>query len=88
MKPKQELKIFKATSIELLKSLYYKSKAFLAEENIHNIVSEPIQLVSIPFRKIHIVKKSIHKIENELNIFKKTTIETLKSKYYESIGIV
>ena len=59
MKPKQELKIFKATSIELLKSLYYKSKAFLVEENIHNIVTEPIQLVTIPFRKIPIVNQSI-----------------------------
>ena len=88
MKTKQELKIFNATSIEILKSLYYKSKTYLEKECITNVVTLPSQLVSTPFRKMPIVKKSINKIENELNIFKNSSIETLKSKYYESIGIV
>jgi hypothetical protein len=88
MKTKQELKIFNATSIEVLKSLYYKSKTYLEKECIPSVVTLPIQIVSAPFRKVPIVKKSINKIENELKIFKNSSIETLKSKYYESIGIV
>ena len=38
MKAKQELKIFKTTSIENLKRLYYKSKTFLTEKN--TLISE------------------------------------------------
>ena len=33
MKTQHELNIFKATSIELLESLYYKSKAYLTTKN-------------------------------------------------------
>ena len=33
MKAKQELKIFKTTSIEKLKKLYYRSKTYLTEKN-------------------------------------------------------
>jgi len=88
MKTKQELKIFNTTSIEILKSLYYKSKTYLEKECLPNVTALPIQIVSTPFRKMPIVKKSINKIENELKIFKNSSIETLKSKYYESIGIV
>jgi len=45
MKPKQELRIFKATSIKILKSLYFQSKSYLAQESIQNAEPEPIQIV-------------------------------------------
>lgn len=88
MKANQELKIFKATSIEKLKALYYKSKTYLTEKNRLIVEFNQTEKELSNFNKIPILKKSLNKIENELKIFKKTTIETLKSTYYESIGII
>jgi hypothetical protein len=88
MKAKQELKIFKATSIEKLKALYYKSKTYLTEKNRLIVEFNQTEKELSHFSKIPILKKSLNKIENELKIFKKTNIETLKSTYYESIGII
>jgi len=88
MKAKQELKIFKATSIEKLKALYYKSKTYLTEKNRSIVEFNQTEKELSHFNKIPILKKSLNKIENELKIFKKTNIETLKSTYYESIGII
>ena len=88
MNANQELKIFHVTSIEKLKALYFKSKNYLTETNrliveFNQTDSELGQLSKMP-----ILKKSLNKIENELKIFKITTIETLKLKYYESTGTV
>ena len=88
MKAKQELKIFQATSIEKLKKLYYKSKSYLTEKNKLIVEFNQTEIKLDNFRKIPIMKKSVRRIDNELKIFSKTTIENLKAKYYESIGIV
>lgn len=88
MKTENELNIFKTPSIEVLKSLYYKSKAYVLaksrfKEEMNCIVKVSSQIIKSP-----IVKKSLVKLENELRIFKTQNIEVLKSLYYESIGIV
>ena len=89
MKSKQELKIFKTISIEKLKVLYYKSKMYLAEKNRLIVELNQIEEEELcPIIKMPIIKKMMSRIENELNIFKKTNLETLKSTYHESIGIV
>ena len=88
MKAKQELKIFKTTSIEKLKKLYYRSKTYLTEKNRLIVEFNQTEIKLSNFRKIPIMKKPVRKIDNELKIFRKTTIENLKAKYYESIGIV
>ena len=84
MKPKQELKIFKATSIELLKKLYYKSKSYLTENKTWDVVTDRMENESKRFGEIPILKKSLNKIETELKIFRKVNIETLKTAYYET----
>ena len=84
MKPKQELKIFKATSIELLKKLYYKSKSYLTENKTWDVVTDRMENESKRLGEIPILKKSLNKIETELKIFRKVNIETLKTAYYET----
>ena len=84
MKPKQELKIFKATSIELLKKLYSKSKSYLTENKTWEVVIDRLENESRHLGEIPILKKSLNKIENELKIFRKVNIETLKTAYYET----
>ena len=83
----KELNIFKTPNIEILKSLYYKSKSYLLNKS--KLETEFNYFEKISTRIIEpIVKKSLDKLEKELRIFKTSSIETLKSSYYESIGIV
>jgi len=88
METQFELNIFKAPSIKALKALYYKSKSYIVEKS--NLDNEAARLVRVSkkYVKLPALRKSLRKTENELNIFRKTTIETLKSAYYESISIV
>ena len=83
----KELNIFKTPNIEILKSLYYKSKSYLLykgkSETEFNYFGKISTRIIEP-----IVKKSLDKLEKELRIFKTPNIETLKTSYYESIGIV
>jgi hypothetical protein len=88
MKTQNELNIFKTMNIEVLKSLYYKSKAFLIENRSLEVETDCLAKASRYFRESPIIRKSLKKIGNELKIFKKASIETLKSSYNESIGIV
>jgi len=88
MKTQHELKIFKAQSIKALKTLYYKSKTYIVEKSNLNNETASLVRVSKKFIKLPALRKSLKKTENELNIFRKTTIETLKSAYYESTCIV
>lgn len=56
MKTQQELNIFKATSIEILESLYYKSKAYMTVKT--RLIDETSFFVKIimHFRKSLITK--------------------------------
>lgn len=83
----KELSIFNTPSIENLKSLYYKSKVYILDKSIFNYEVNCITMVATKYIE-PIVKKSLNKLEKELRIFKTSNIETLKSSYYESIGIV
>lgn len=87
MKTEKELSIFQTPSIEMLKSLYYRSKAYVLDKSRFEAETNCFTKVSTQIID-PIVKRSWNKIEKELKIFKQTTIETLKSSYYESIGIV
>lgn len=87
MKTEKELSIFQIPSIEMLKSLYYKSKAYVLDKSRFEAEANCFTKVSTQIID-PIVKRSWNKIEKELKIFKQTTIEALKSSYYESIGIV
>ncbi len=87
MKTEKELSIFQTPSIDILKSLYYKSKAYVLDKSKFEAETNCFAKVSTQIID-PIVKKSWNKLEKELKIFKQTTIEALKSSYYESIGVV
>lgn len=88
MKTMNELSIFKTTSIEVLKSLYYKSKSYILNKQQIEVKSNYVIHVTGKITASPIVKKSLNKLENELKIFNIYSIETLKKLYNESIGIV
>ena len=87
-KIKDELNIFKTPCIKGLKLIYYKSKSFVFENNFFEDNANSFSRVSKQIRDFPNFKKSLHKQENELRIFKTYTVEMLKLLYYESIGIV
>jgi len=82
------LKIFNATSIEVLKSLYYHSigSAF----NIHSWESEVTNLKQTywQYENLLTAKKSVIHIGRDLKIFNKPSIDALKFLYKKSIGYV
>lgn len=88
MKAYTDLNIFKVPSINALEKLYFKSKKYIVEKS--NIENETASLVRVTKQLIKspILRKSLKRMNNELKIFSKTTIETLKTTYHESIGIV
>jgi hypothetical protein len=88
MKTIKELNIFKTYSIEILKSLYFRSKAYELDKSRFVAGTFSLSKVSTKIKKRPIVKKSLDKLEKELLIFKTINIEKLESLYYESIGIV
>jgi len=88
MKTKNELYIFQTCNIEMLKSLYSKSKAYITDKiSWENEMS----LITDSFRQVknggNVAKLQLD-IENELNIFNTVSIEILKSLYYNSVGTI
>ena len=83
-----ELKIFNATSIEVLKSLYYHSIGPVF--NIQSWESEVINLKQSfwQYENLLYAKKSVIHIGRELKIFNKPSIDALKFLYKSSIGYV
>lgn len=83
---RNDMAIFKAPAIVGLKIIYYKSLAFLFENN-----REP-QAASISednflYRDLsNPLNSTDEQLEKELKIFRYPTIENLKSLYYKSIG--
>ena len=83
-----ELKIFNATSIEVLKSLYYHSIG-----PVFNIQSWESEVTNIKqafwqYDNLRYAKKSVIHIGRELKIFNKPSIDALKFLYKSSIGYV
>jgi hypothetical protein len=86
MKTKNELYIFQTCNIEMLKSLYSKSKAYITDKISWE---NEISLITDSFRQVknggNVAKLQLD-IENELKIFNTVSIEILKSLYYNSVG--
>jgi len=83
-----ELRIFNAPSIEVLKSLYYNSKG-----NVFNKQSWELELNNLKDTfllndNLKFAKKSIVRIGKELKIFNNPSIDILKSLYNKSLGYV
>ena len=88
MKKQKEQNIFMFWSISYLKSLYFKKEIYLIDRSKDEI---DIKKTSITYKVNnikHSFRKSLKVFENELEIFKKISIKTLKSEYYESVGNV
>jgi len=68
MKTINELSIFKTTSIEVLKTLYYNSKSYMLKEQQIENKSNCLIHVTRKITASPIVKKSLNKLENELKI--------------------
>ena len=87
MKKEKELNIFRAPNLDGLKSMYYKSKAYITDKiSLDNETT----LIVDAFRQLkdsETTKKTIRYFENELSIFKAPSIEVLKSLYFASTGI-
>jgi hypothetical protein len=89
-KSESDLKIFRSTSIETLKSLYYHSNEYIFRSNnwepetISFTESESFIQLNVPFK----VENSLRQLGNDLRIFTTPNIEVLKSLYYKSIGYV
>ena len=76
------MNLFETTSIELLKSLYYKSKVYLKENNFENETAYIVR-ASKKWRESPIIRNSFNRIETELKIFRNITLESLKLDYFE-----
>jgi len=88
MKKEKELNIFRAPNLDTLKSMYYKSKAYVTDKISRE---NETTLIADAFRQLKdsdTAKKTILYFENELSIFKAPSIEVLKSLYYSSMGNV
>jgi len=82
----EELNIFKAPSIVGLKIIYYKSIAFLFDNNCPEPQTASVSEDNFLYRDLSNPVKSPEQTEKELKIFKYPTIEYLKSLYSSSIG--
>lgn len=83
-----ELRIFNAPSIEVLKSLYYNSKG-----NVFNKQSWELELNNLKDTfllndNLKFAKKSIVRIGKELKIFNNPSVDILKLLYNKSLGYV
>jgi hypothetical protein len=88
MKAYKDLTIFKVPSINDLEKLYFKSKKYIVEKS--NMEDETASFVRVTKQLIKSpnLRKSLKRMNNELKIFSKTSIDKLKTTYHESIGIV
>ena len=88
MKTENELNIFKTPNLDMLKSMYYKSKAYVTDkiswENETTLIADAFRQLKDP-AKAMILQRDFG---TELRIFNATSIEVLKSLYYHSIGPV
>jgi len=88
MKTKNELNIFRASSIEMLKTMYTMSKAYVTDKiNWENEMS----LIAGSFKQVKFTGNATKLQQNlgdELKIFNTISIEVLKSLYYNSVGPV
>ena len=88
MKTENELNIFKTPNLDMLKSMYFKSKAYVADKISWE---NEVTLIADAFRQLKDSGKatiSQRDFGTELRIFNATSIEVLKSLYYHSIGQV
>lgn len=82
MKAKNELRIFRKTSIEYLKKMYGRSVSYIFDKNSWISTSE--ETYGEPKILLH-TRKSLKRFGNELMIFKAPTIVGLKIIYYKSV---
>ncbi len=88
MKKQKEQNIFMFWSISYLKSLYFKKEIYLIENSKDDLDIKKSSITNNVNNIKHSIRKSLKVFENDLEIFKKISIKTLKSEYYESIGNV
>jgi len=82
-----ELRIFKAPSIDNLKAMYYKSMAYVFEKKSMEFdTSMFTEEYPTQYWDLSVSGNSYKRPENELNIFYAPTIDNLKLLYYKSIG--
>jgi hypothetical protein len=85
MNKKNELKIFRKTSIEYLKKMYAESASYIFDKENWRSTSPETYGESKVFLK---TRKSISKFGKELKIFKSPSIVGLKISYYKSMNFV
>lgn len=88
MKKQKEQNIFMFWSISYLKSLYFKKEIYLIDNSKDDLDIKKSSITNNVNNIKHSIRKSLKVFENDLEIFKKISIKTLKSEYYESIGNV
>jgi hypothetical protein len=81
-----ELSIFKAPVIVGLKIIYYKSIAFVFDNNFQNTQTAMVCEDNYLLRDLSNPINSKAQTEKELKIFNYPTIEKLELLYYKSIG--
>ena len=85
MKEKNELKIFRKTSIEYLKKMYTRSASYIFDkENWRSTAPDTYGKSKVLLK----TRKSITKFGKELKIFKSPSIVGLKISYYKSMNFV
>jgi hypothetical protein len=84
MKTENELNIFKTPNLDVLKSMYSKSKAFVSDkinwENEAALISKTFRILN----KNHRTKRTLAKIGQELRIFTTPSIEQLNELYIKT----
>jgi hypothetical protein len=83
-----ELKIFKAPSIEVLKSMYYSSIGTVFNKQSWELEIQNLKETFSHYDKMQFAKLSFVRLGKELTIFKSPSIEILKKVYNKSIGLV
>ena len=83
-----ELRIFKAPSIEILKSMYYNSIGTVFNKQSWELEIHNLKDTFSHYDKMQFAKLSFVRLGKELKIFKTPSIEVLKKIYNKSIGYV
>ena len=83
-----ELSIFKAPSIEVLKSMYYNSIGTVFNKQSWELEIHNLKYTFSHYDKMQFAKLSFVRLGKELKIFKSPSIEVLKKIYDKSIGFV
>ena len=85
MKKEKELNIFRTPDLDVLKSMYYKSKVYFDDKITWGKETFHISGTIRQFKASNKTKKTLRFIENEMKIFYKPDIELLKASYNNSI---